>query len=154
MEHKNSNSYFKQCRQGIWNSNSEEQSIAEKLISVLEPFKCETEILVPRIIPQCTRCYQLTKKLSKWVATDDEHPQPHPHPPVIRSVKNKMRVELEKRTESEQVSITACVLKPYRKNFEFMPSLKVEVRGFLLKLAQCTSVTVEQEKTNDVNNNQ
>lgn len=65
-----------------------------------------------------------------------------------------MRVELEKRTESEQVSITACVLKPYRKNFEFMPSLKVEARRFLLKLAQCTSVTVEQEKTNDMNNNQ
>lgn len=45
-------------------------------------------------------------KLSKGVAADGENP------PAIRSVKSKKKEESEKRTETEQVSIAACVLNP------------------------------------------
>lgn len=101
--------------------NFEEQAIAEKLISVLEPFKCETEILCVENNPTMHKVLPVVIKLSKRFATDDEDP------PVIRSVKSKRGEELEKRTETEKVSIAACVLIPYCKNFKFMPSLEVEV---------------------------
>ncbi|WAR27086.1 ZBED1-like protein [Mya arenaria] len=115
--------------------NFEEHAIVEKLVSVLEPFQCATEILCAEKIPTMHKVLPVVIKLSKEVAANEDDP------PVIRAVKSRMRE-------------AACALNPYRKNFDFMPTMKAEAHDLLMKLALTTSVSFKQEMPEEVNNNE
>ena len=127
--------------------NFEEQAIVERMVHVLKPFEIATTILCAEQSPTMNKVLPTVLKLSHAIAEADNDP------PIIVATKMKMRSQLELRTTTEEMSLLACVVSPYTKDFTFMPDKMLEAHGLLRRSALDLSepvVVVKIEKPEEV----
>ena len=100
----------------MWNFtfSFEEQSVFEKLVTLLEPFQkvtesvsSESKLILYKIMP-------ILLAIEKAIAVRDDDCWD------IATVKNKMGQEIEKRTQDTDLAILACTLNPFIKHLRFL----------------------------------
>lgn len=51
--------------------------------------------------------------------------------PIIRRVKEKMQVELNKRAVTEKIALMGCLMNPFTKDLNFVPELREQAHSYL-----------------------
>lgn len=101
----------------------EEQAVfVENLATILKPSEIATKIL-------CAEHNSCCCKPNKVLKTNEDDPK------IIENMKLRMKADLVKMSETEEIALAECVLRPYTKDFTFMPELKLEAHELLGKLA-------------------
>ncbi|XP_033747166.1 zinc finger BED domain-containing protein 4-like [Pecten maximus] len=119
----------------------DETALAEKVVSILEPFKKATEVVCAEKTPTINKVLPVVVKLYRTLNENEGDL------PAIRTMKATIRKQMEFRTEAEEIALVICILSPFTKGFEFLPDKKEVAEGLLRKLASNVevSVTVKQE---------
>ena len=128
-----------------YSNTFEEQSVVERLVSLLAPFEKATTILCSELVPTMHKVLPVVLKLRRAIeiSADDNT--------VVKAVKRKMQSEMEKRTEEEDIVLLATVLNPFTKEFSLCPNLKDRAHQLLRHHAQSISsvpfsIQVKKEK--------
>ncbi|XP_033724920.1 zinc finger BED domain-containing protein 4-like [Pecten maximus] len=119
----------------------DETALAEKVVSILEPFKKATEVVCAEKTPTINKVLPVVVKLYRTLNENEGDL------PAIRTMKATIRKQMEFRTEAEEIALVGCILSPFTKGFEFLPDKKEVAEGLLRKRSSDVevSVTVKQE---------
>lgn len=80
--------------------------------------------------PTLHKIIPLLIKLSKCVEIDSEDPT------LIKKVKEKMKSELQSRTQDRELALMACMLNPFTKDLDFLPTEeRLDAHQLLLRIA-------------------
>lgn len=112
---------------------SEEHSVVQELISVLKPFETATTILCAESSPTMHKVLPCMVKIKKKLEDVESNPLTSP---VVKKVILKMKEELLKRTQVEDVPLLAALLNPDTKNLNFLTAEEqVSARQLLMDTA-------------------
>ncbi|XP_060567575.1 E3 SUMO-protein ligase ZBED1-like [Ruditapes philippinarum] len=112
---------------------SEEHSVVQELISVLKSFETATTILCAESSPTMHKVLPCMVKIKKKLEDVESNPLTSP---VVKKVILKMKEELLKRTQVEDVPLLAALLNPDTKNLNFLTAEEqVSARQLLMDTA-------------------
>jgi hypothetical protein len=127
--------------------NFQEQSVIQKIITVLEPFKKATTILCADINPTMQKVIPVIMKLDKSIQGNEDDPA------VIQKMKQILQTEMEKRTQDRDIPLLACLLNPGTKNLEFLGEQDFQLAKSLMEQEAAKVVmqpiTVKKEKPDE-----
>ncbi|XP_062577042.1 E3 SUMO-protein ligase ZBED1-like [Saccostrea cucullata] len=117
----------------------EELTMVEHLVKILLPFEKATTIVCADQHPTMQKVLPIVTKLMRATEISDEDSA------VIKKIKQKMQAELNKRTQSEDISLLACLLNPFTKGLDFAPEERERAHS-LLRGFVCGITLVKKEK--------
>ncbi|XP_062615878.1 E3 SUMO-protein ligase ZBED1-like [Saccostrea cucullata] len=127
---KQASSTFKNCVFSF-----EEQSTAENIVSLLQPFEKATTIVCADKTPTMHKILPIIIKLLKIIdrKEDDE--------PIIRKMKEKKNTELNKTAVFDKTTLMGSVMNPFTKDLDFAPELREQAYRYLQEEAHEVSKT-------------
>lgn len=133
----------------------DELSLVERLAAALKSFMNATNCVCGDKSPTLHKIIPLLIKLSKCVEIDSEDPT------LIQRIKEKMKSELQRRTQDRELALMACMLNPFTKDLDFLPTEeRLDAHQLLLRIAlnsdekAAKKIKIKKEKGIDDNDNE
>ena len=137
----------KQASSTLKNSvfNFEELTMVEHLVQILLPFEKATTIVCADQHPTMHKVLPIVTKLLRSTELSDDDST------VIKKIKQKMQAEMNKRTQSEDISLMACLLNPFTKGLDFVSEERERAHALLRGLVSGVTL-VKMEAPDDGGN--
>lgn len=121
--------------------NFDVSTLVENLVKILVRFEKATTLVCADQHPTMHKVLPIVTKLMRATEISDDDAA------VIKKIKQKMLAEMNKRTQSEDISLMACLLNPFTKGLDFVPEEREKAHALLRGLV-CGITIVKKEKDN------
>lgn len=119
--------------------NFDELTLVENMVKILVPFEKATTLVCADQHPTMHKVLPIVTKLMRATEISDDDAA------VIKKIKQKMLAEMSKRTQSEDISLMACLLNPFTKGLDFVSEEREKAHALLRGLV-CGITIVKKEK--------
>ena len=124
--------------------NFDEHTVVECLVQILDPFEKATTIVCSETTPTIQKVLPMVRKLFLAVEIKEDDTA------IIKKVKEKISLEMTKRTKPESISLLGSALNPFAKDLTFLSQKDRETAHKLLRdILMPLNVTLKVENEVD-----